>query len=351
MLKLSQRREQRSLGRKHTQTMDDMQNIRPISFPKAKERAPTRLMRWVLGSAALFVCATLLYFYLLVSRPIGNGSAGPAVSREAFDQPWTSRSVLLVGLGDSITAGFGASKDHSYFERLVSNPPDEFPDMHRICLNAVLPNLRATNLSVSGSTSLEHVERQLPRLPVAGSNVLGLVVLTTGGNDIIHNYGRTPPREGAMYGATLEQAKPWIESFELRLNTIIQDIERRFPSGCQIFVANIYDPTDGAGDIERAGLPRWRQGMTILKAYNEILARCAQTHSSVHLVNLHDEFLGHGIHCTQFWAKHYRRDDPHYWYYDNLEDPNDRGYDAIRRLFLNEMAMYRNSFSRAENSK
>ncbi|MBC8117927.1 MAG: hypothetical protein H7062_26345 [Candidatus Saccharimonas sp.] len=38
------------------------------------------------------------------------------------------------------------------------------------------------------------------------------------------------------------------------------------------------------------------------------------------------EFLGHGIHCT------------HYWYWDNLEDPNDRGYDAIRRLFLIEMA-------------
>ena len=28
---------------------------------------------------------------------------------------------------------------------------------------------------------------------------------------------------------------------------------------------------------------------------------------------------------------------PHYWYFNNLEDSNDRGYDAIRRLFLNEM--------------
>ncbi len=27
----------------------------------------------------------------------------------------------------------------------------------------------------------------------------------------------------------------------------------------------------------------------------------------------------------------------HYWYYTNLEDPNERGYDAIRRLFLLEM--------------
>jgi len=29
--------------------------------------------------------------------------------------------------------------------------------------------------------------------------------------------------------------------------------------------------------------------------------------------------------------------DPHYWY-SIIEDPNARGYDALRRLFLNEMA-------------
>jgi hypothetical protein len=31
-------------------------------------------------------------------------------------------------------------------------------------------------------------------------------------------------------------------------------------------------------------------------------------------------------------------DDPHYWYHASLEDPNERSYDALRRLFLNEMA-------------
>ena len=39
----------------------------------------------------------------------------------------------------------------------------------------------------------------------------------------------------------------------------------------------------------------------------------------------------------QFWRKFYRAEDPHYWYFENLEDPNERGYDAIRRLFLIEM--------------
>ena len=39
----------------------------------------------------------------------------------------------------------------------------------------------------------------------------------------------------------------------------------------------------------------------------------------------------------RFWIKHYRASDPHYWYAPNLEDPNNRGYDAIRRVFLNEI--------------
>ena len=53
---------------------------------------------------------------------------------------------------------------------------------------------------------------------------------------------------------------------------------------------------------------------------------------------VHDTFLGHGIHCRQFWRPHFDWRDPHYWYFDNIEDPNDRGYDALRRVFLRQIA-------------
>ena len=36
-------------------------------------------------------------------------------------------------------------------------------------------------------------------------------------------------------------------------------------------------------------------------------------------------------------AKALPREDPYHWYFHNIEDPNPRGYDAIRRLFLLEM--------------
>lgn len=285
----------------------------------------------------LLALAAILYRPLEPRRPIGNGPAGPAVPREPWTRLWSTAPVMLVGLGDSVTAGFGTSPEHSYFNRLVSNPPDEFPDLKGICLRSVFPNLKAVNHSASGTISQEHVEEQLPRLQKAPPEVLGIVVLTTGGNDLIHDYGRSPPREGAMYGAGLEQARPWIAAYEKRLEGMFRTIRDLFPGGCHVFIADIYDPTDDIGDIEHAGLPRWAEGKSILREYNGAIRRAAGTFPFVHVVPMHDLFLGHGIHCSETSGKHYRPEDPHYWYFSNLEDPNDRGYDAIRRLFLLEI--------------
>src|ERR1035438_7366059 len=105
--------------------------------------------------------------------------------------------------------------------------------------------------------------------------------MTAGGNDLIHNYGRTPPREEAMYGATFDEAKPWISDFEQRIETMIQQVESRFPGGCQIYLANIFDPTDGVGDTTRARLPEWKDADIILNAYNDAISRSAQKHPNV----------------------------------------------------------------------
>jgi lysophospholipase L1-like esterase len=287
---------------------------------------------------ALLIIAAAGYLHFLQSRPIGTGPAGPQVPNTVFSRTWSEKQFLLIGLGDSVTAGFGARHGYSYFDRLVTNPPEEFDDMRGRCLQTVLPYLKFTNLAVSGSTSSEHVAHQLSKLPNLSSNVVALVVMTTGGNDLIHNYGKTPPRDGAMFGSTWDQAAPWVTNFDQRLEGMVNQINGHFPAGCHIFLANIFDPTDGVGDTEQAGLPAWRDGEKIVAAYNDVIRRCAARHSFVHLVDFHEAFLGHGIHCAQFWSAHYDAKDPHYWYYVNLEDPNERGDDVIRRLFLLEFA-------------
>ena len=294
------------------------------------------------GLALIGSLAAFLFFHY--ARPVGSGPAGPLVSRESFSTIWTRRPVLLVGLGDSVTAGFGARKGFSYFDRLAKNPADEFSELNGIALTSIFSNVHFTNLAVSGSTSSEVSSRQITRLPTNAPDVFGVIVMTTGGNDIIHNYGRTPPREEAMYGASLDDAKPWVENFQHRLEATLVQIENRFPGGCEIFLGNIFDPTDGLGDAEHAGLPAWKDLMQILDAYNAVICRAAESHANIHVVDIHGAFLGHGIYCTQFWREHFDWHDPHYWYFVNLEDPNERGYDVIRRLFLLEMAKNKNRF-------
>lgn len=297
-----------------------------------------RRLLWLAAGGVLVLGLAGLYLHFTYGHSIGSGPAGPKLTAADFGRGWSAREVLLVGLGDSVTAGFGARRGYGYFDRLVRNPEEDAADLRGISLSAVLPHLKSTNLAISGSISHEVATFQIPGIPTVGSNVQGWVVITTGGNDLIHNYGKTPPREQAMYGASWEQAQPWVQGFERRLQTIVSEVEKKFPGGCHIFLANIYDPSDGAGDIDKAGLPPWPDGLKLLDAYNEVIRRCGEQHRNVHLVDMHGLFLGHGLHCAQFWSKHYDAGDPHYWYYTNLEDPNERGYDALRRLFLIEMA-------------
>jgi lysophospholipase L1-like esterase len=298
----------------------------------------TRLTVMV-SAGVVVITGALCYIEFALRRPIGAGPAGPPVVAEAFAAPWTERRVHVVGIGDSITAGLGArSRSRSFFNRLIRTPDDDFAELHGAHLSAVLPNQTHENLAVSGSTSLHHVSAIRDGLASHDPDVFGLIVMTSGGNDLIHSYGQRPPCEGAMYGATLEQARPWIENFESRLESMLTAIEERFPGGCEIFLADIYDPTDGVGDAPSVYLPHWPDGLAIHAEYNRAIANVASRRDNVFIVPLYRSFLGHGSHCRQFWRSTYDASDPYYWYFDNIEDPNDRGHDAVRRVFLNAIA-------------
>lgn len=317
--------------------------------PGSKERATLKQRRARLRLTAIVAAGVLLagvlswFCYFWLWRTMGSGPAGAPVARQPFEEVWSQRPVVLLGLGDSVTAGFGASAWKSYFQRLAHNPQDEFPDLRGCSLSAVFPKLQSRNEAISGSTSPQHLKR-IRRLPVFPRDTLGLVVMTTGGNDIIHNYGRSAPEEAAMYGATLTQARPWIENYERRLEEMLTELRHRFPGGMHLFLANIYDPTDEDGTAGVVGLPSWPDGLRIHAAYNAVIERVAQRHPDVTLVDIRTPMLGHGIYCRQYWRRHYQPHDATYWYDPNFEDPNDRGYDAIRRAFLNAILAKRQAF-------
>jgi lysophospholipase L1-like esterase len=305
---------------------------------KPKPKARIRFIRCFLIAFTFVALPTTGFVYFNIYLPQGKGPAGPDVPSKPFSHIWSEQKVLLLGIGDSVTDGFGARDGFSYFDRLIKNPVGDSPDMMDKNLSLVFPKLKSLNIAVSGSNSSELADRIRSFQPQP-SDVLGIIVMTTGGNDLIHNYGRKPPIEGAMYGATFEQAKPWIDNFRNRLDEIIIQLKEKFPGGCHIFLANIFDPSDGTGNTFAwfTGLCAWPDGEKILEAYNKIIVDCAAKYEYVHLVDIHTTFQGHGIHCRKIWIKNYRWSDPTYWYFLNIEDPSERGYDAARRLFLNEM--------------
>ncbi|QDS92607.1 hypothetical protein FF011L_13540 [Roseimaritima multifibrata] len=291
---------------------------------------------WIFGFvAAGLILGTLGYVEWFLKRPVGEGPAGPEIARQPFEKIWSEQTIQIVGIGDSVTAGLGAKNpSHSYYNRLRENPEDEFESMRGISLSAVLPNLQHQNFAVSGSESLAHEQMVNETVPDYPAETFGIILMSSGGNDLIHSYGRRPPRECAMYGATLAEAEPWIEAFGIRLAGMFEKLNERFPGGCEIYCADIYDPTDGVGDAPSIFLPHWPDGLAIHAKYNQTIRSVAESFENVFVVPLYENFLGHGSHCRQFWQPHYDAQDPYYWFYDNVEDPNDRGYDAIRRLYL-----------------
>ncbi len=310
--------------------------------PKKPRKQKVRVRFVRCGLIATAVASLLIggTAYFNIYLPQGKGPAGPSVPAEPFGHVWSEKKVVLLGIGDSITDGLGARSGFSYFDRLTKNPAGDSPDMSGKNLSAVFPNLTTKNIAIAGTTSIRH-RAEIEMLHKYPEDVLGIVVMTTGGNDLIHGYGRRPPKEGAMYGATIEQALLWMDNFQKRLDEMVTLLTDIFPGGCQIFLANIYDPTDDTGNINAwfTRLPAWPDGVTILESYNQIIGQCADKYDNVHLVDIHTISLGHGIHCRKLWLKNYRWNDPTYWYQPNtIEDPSERGHDAIRRVFLIEMA-------------
>lgn len=297
--------------------------------------------RWKTGLVLVLMCVMLWYYMQgRFIHPVGSGPAGPSVSKTPFSHTWSTGRIVFLGLGDSITSGYGASTGHSYFDLLVKNDDAKYPEMRGIDLSHVYPNLQPSNEAQPYTTSEEHLNDQIQYMTKYPSDTKGIVVITTGGNDLIHDYGRSAPTDGAMYGCTYQQAQEWKENYRGRLKKIVEGISKQFPGGCEIFLGNVYDPTDGVGDIQNAHLllPKWKDAEGSLKLMNQAIAETAEQYPNVHLVDIRSTFLGHGIHCRSRHNPNYRRDDPYYWYFSNLEDPNDRGYDALRRIFLLEMA-------------
>lgn len=273
------------------------------------------------------------------SGPVGDDDddSGPGPDGAHKDQ-----TLHVVGFGDSVTVGFCAYTGYSYVDLLVSNKDSDYPDYNKRDLTYHYGDVILNNRAINGTTSCNYSEQAIrdaihsEQIPDSDQTV---VLITLGGNDLIHDYGCDNPHECAAYCSTYQDASDWANSYKARMQGFMSVFEQELPN-TEIFLANIYDPTDGVGDIENAPipLPAWDDGLEILDLYNAKIKEVADADPKVHFVDMYSTMMGHGIHYDDPSNPHYDADDPSYWYCYNLEDPNEAGYDQIRRAFWEQLS-------------
>ncbi len=234
----------------------------------------------------------------------------------------------VVYLGDSITAGNGASTPMlTYVHLLKKNDDDVWPDSAELDLTGLfgeLPDI--VDVSLAGATTSSMVSQQLPNLTeelgdsVAGSTV---VIVTIAGNDVQRLLYNTSGTDAAIE-TILEKLGDLYDYFE--------DAER-FPDGAFIYLANVYEPSDGVGQADECFY-----GMNLEKVLPSLDAVNAATRAQaeergVAWIDLRGHFLGHGFNGDDSENVYYEVDDPSLWFADDCIHPNDRGHHELRRLF------------------
>ena len=141
------------------------------------------------------------------------------------------------------------------------------------------------------------------------------MTLTAGGNDLLALIA-APDASGAAGVARLLRT----------LEAIVAAVQDRLPRA-SILVANVYDPTDGTGDLDGHRLRPQEMGW--LREANAGVGRlCAAR--KVRLIDVHGHFAGHGrsAPAAERW----------YWS-ESLIEPGVVGASEIRRLWLSALGL------------
>lgn len=243
------------------------------------------------------------------------------------------QAKLLLVLGDSIGAGYNASKGRSFDALLYQNTA--YPTYQGHDLKTRYPAIQLKNIAKSGATSsdmLSRLKSNLSSLPTTGSQEDTIVLISIGGNDFNDKI------------QTMLVPTAAIQAYEKNMTEVVTLLRQKYENpqnGRQllIFVNNIHDPTGGTAKIP----PQYTDGFckilqnpllptvasTVLKNladFNTKIASIAQRFN-LHLIDNHSAFLQHGMNAagTSRWIDN---DCVHF---------NNEGHHQLRRLIWEKM--------------
>lgn len=237
-------------------------------------------------------------------------------------------ATRLVFLGDSITAGSGASKDALTYPALLQENAPKWEGYDDVDLETSVPTIEdVIDVSRGGATTDTLLAQQIPALdaqlgdlPAAGGTV---VVFTIGGNDA--QLALNPLNDAAtVVDGILDR---FAEIFEALTSA------ERFEGPVWVYATNVYEPSDGTGQTDDCffGID-YSAKLGELERANTELAAMSATYG-VSIVDLRGHFLGHGMNNRNPAAPAYDPDDAGRWFDDDCIHPNDRGHHEIRRIF------------------
>ncbi len=259
------------------------------------------------------------------SRPVASGHAS-FVPRGLTPEAATR----LVILGDSISAGVGASGSAKVYHALLGlNDDAAYPVEAATDLESLTGSpVEVVDVAVSGART-RNLESQMTALrssltlPASGHTV---VVVTIGGNDLSGAISGGDPTGGVLTAA-LRNIRLMVQFFQNPGN---------FPDGVSIYVGNVYDPSDGEAQIATCffglSLPQLVAAMDVWRDEYESLG----AEMGFAVVDMLGAFHGHAHHHDNTMNPYYDTADPTPWFADCLH-PNDRGHHELRRIFYEAM--------------
>jgi lysophospholipase L1-like esterase len=159
--------------------------------------------------------------------------------------------VTYAALGDSMSIDRYPDLDHADRQRLrlpvtglgaasllARNDDDVWPEFAGRDLVTRFPGIDCRFLAVDGATTEDVLESQLGALGAIDPSGDAVVTLTAGGNDLL-----------ALLGATDGAGQAGVVRILRNLDAILEAVRGRLRRAV-LLVANVYDPTDGSGDLE-----------------------------------------------------------------------------------------------------
>lgn len=258
----------------------------------------------------------------------------------------------VVTIGDNV--GSNPSHAQSYVGLLHHNDDELFPEFAGLDLATRLPEAEVVRLDRGGESFYALAAAGEPACVCAGadcpadpcldveSEAHTLVIVELGVNDLV-----AVALELLSNEALRDDPQPRIDQFRADVAAVLDlaTSEANFTAPPALVVTNLYDPSDGVGDLAELVTAFFpfpgaenitpELALAVMDGFDAALREETLARGGT-LIDVRAHFLGHAWHYDDETLPAYDADDPTLWF-GTVVDPNLRGAHEIRRLLWNEL--------------